>query len=103
MSKLPEIPELKPPVLDAGEHKLRKARPWDIFNKNIEKVSVEIQKERMEICKECPMFIKLTSQCKECGCFMEAKTKLPDAFCPLEKWDRVLLNKNSINYKKIEE
>jgi hypothetical protein len=39
--------------------------------------------------------IKLTSQCKKCGCFMEAKTKLPNAECPIGKWDKV-----SVSYKK---
>lgn len=64
----------------------KKARPWDIFNKNLEKVSDQIQKERMEICRGCDHFIKMTNQCTECGCIMTLKTKLPHAECPINKW-----------------
>lgn len=64
----------------------RPARPWDLFNKNIEKVGTQIHEERMSICNNCPEFIALTTQCKECGCFMNLKTKLPNAYCPLNKW-----------------
>ena len=70
----------------------KKARPWDLFNKNIEKVSIDIASQRFEICKACPELIKLTSQCKKCGCFMEAKTKLPHAECPIGKWDKVVIS-----------
>lgn len=67
----------------------RPARPWDIFNKNLGKVEIEIADERMAICKECPEYISLTHQCKECGCIMNSKTKLPNAECPLGKWGQV--------------
>jgi len=70
----------------------KKARPWDLFNKNIEKVNTDIANQRFEICKVCPELIKLTSQCKKCGCFMEAKTKLPHAECPIGKWDKVVIS-----------
>jgi hypothetical protein len=72
----------------------KKARPWDIFNKNIEKVETVIAKERMAICNACPELLP-TGNCKKCGCFMSLKTKLPHAFCPLNKWDKV-----SVNYKE---
>lgn len=64
----------------------RPARPWDIFNKKIGRVSDIVAKERLEICSKCPRFIKTTTQCKECGCFMNMKTKLPNAECPIGKW-----------------
>jgi hypothetical protein len=67
----------------------RPARPWDLFNKNIGRVQTEVAAERFEICKACPEYIKTTHQCKECGCIMNAKVKLPNAFCPLGKWDAV--------------
>jgi hypothetical protein len=67
----------------------RPARPWDIFNKNLRRVENEIRDERLEICNACPQLIKLTSQCKECGCLMNVKTKLPNASCPLGKWDAI--------------
>ena len=66
----------------------RPARPWDLFNKKIGRVTDIVAKERMEICRGCPHLIKVTHQCKECGCFMDAKTKLPNASCPIGKWDQ---------------
>jgi hypothetical protein len=70
----------------------RKARPWDLFNKNLGRVETSIAEERYEICSTCPKLIKLTGQCKECGCFMQQKVKLPHAFCPLYKWDPVAVS-----------
>lgn len=67
----------------------KKARPWDLFNKNIGRVETEIATERFDICKTCPELIHLTSQCKKCGCLMNQKTKLPNAECPLGKWGQV--------------
>lgn len=66
----------------------RPARPWDLFNKNLGRVETEIAQERMAICKECPSLLP-TGTCSECGCIMSLKTKLPNAFCPLEKWKQV--------------
>lgn len=98
-NNLPKIPPLTPIVPEIVKGN-RKVRPWDIFNKNIEKVSTELQKERMAICLECPSLMKLTNQCKECKCFMDAKTKLPDAFCPLLKWGRVEVPESTIDFKE---
>ena len=67
----------------------RPARPWDIFNKNIGRVTESVAAKRFEICKQCPEYIKATHQCKECGCIMNLKTKLPNASCPLHKWEAV--------------
>lgn len=64
----------------------KEARPWDLFNKNLGRVELEVSQKRLDICKECPRFIKTTTQCKECGCIMRLKTKLPNASCPLGKW-----------------
>jgi hypothetical protein len=71
------------------ENKKRAARPWDLLNKNIGRVETIVAKERLSICQECPRFAKLTNQCKECGCQMNLKTKLPNSFCPLGKWEAV--------------
>jgi hypothetical protein len=62
------------------------ARPWDLFNKKIGRVSGEIAKERLDICKACPKYVKTTHQCLECGCIMNLKVKLPNAECPIGKW-----------------
>jgi hypothetical protein len=67
----------------------RPARPWDIFNKNLQKVEGQMLEERLAICKECPSYIGATHQCKECGCIMNLKAKLPNAECPLGKWGQV--------------
>lgn len=75
-----------------SEEKNRPARPWDLFNKNIGRVETEVAKERLAICLQCPELIKLTKQCKKCGCLMEAKTKLPNASCPLGKWQEVRIS-----------
>jgi hypothetical protein len=69
----------------------RPARPWDLFNKNLGRVSEEVGATRMDICKACPELLP-TGNCKECGCFMSAKTKLPNASCPLGKWDVVRIS-----------
>ena len=73
----------------------RPARPWDLFNKNIGRVETDIAQERLAICKGCDKFISATTQCKECGCIMKLKTKLPNASCPLHKWEAV-----DISYKE---
>ena len=98
--KDPEVPELSYPNLGiSDESKSRPVRPWDIFNKNVEKVARDIQQERLAICMECPRLIKATKQCKECGCFMEIKTKLFDADCPLDKWDSIIIDRDQFDYK----
>lgn len=64
----------------------REVRPWDFFKKDTKYASVEVAKERMNICKSCEHFFKLTQQCKICLCLMQAKTILADAECPKRKW-----------------
>jgi hypothetical protein len=64
----------------------RSAKPWDILNPKIEKVTSEVQKTRYSICEKCPRFFSMTNQCLECGCFMNIKTHLSNATCPLNNW-----------------
>lgn len=66
----------------------RPVRPWDLFNKKMGRVPVEIHDERYNICKGCEHFLKITKQCTKCGCFMHEKTKLSDAECPINKWGK---------------
>ena len=73
----------------------RPARPWDLFNKNIGRVEGEIAEKRLSICKVCPEYISLSHQCKKCGCIMNAKVKLPNASCPLHKWEAVQMSMSS--------
>ncbi len=54
----------------------------DIWNWNFAKP--EKAKERIDICKECP--VRSKNICTACGCFLPWKTKLENAKCPLEMW-----------------
>jgi hypothetical protein len=67
----------------------RAARPWDLLNRQLGRVDRETARERLDACRCCPRLSKLTRQCSECGCFMALKVKLPNASCPLGKWDQV--------------
>jgi hypothetical protein len=57
-----------------------------VENLIIDKVSPEIQKERISICRNCDKLYKPTEQCKLCGCFMNVKTWMPHIRCPAHKW-----------------
>ena len=70
----------------------RPARPWDLFNKNLGRVQGEIAEQRLDMCKGCEHYVKATHQCTECGCIMNAKVKLPNASCPIGKWDAVRIS-----------
>lgn len=65
----------------------RSAKPWDLLNPNMVKVSQDIVKERLSICATCPEFFTPTKTCKKCGCIMILKAKLGNASCPIGKWD----------------
>lgn len=67
-------------------------RPWDIFNKEIEKISKEIKEERLKICNSCEFLIKKVNICKKCGCAMNVKTGLAESSCPIGKWQSVKIN-----------
>lgn len=71
----------------------KKARPWDLFNHNIEKIDVNDEefKKRISFCNSCEHLLKATRQCKKCGCFMDQKAKLPHADCPVGKWGKVIV------------
>lgn len=78
--------------------KERPARPWDLFNKNIGRVTEELKQERLDICKACEHFNKPGPQlCGQCGCFMPAKASLPNAWCPVHKWEAVDLRNVEFN------
>lgn len=62
----------------------RPARPWDLFNPGIERVSSELRNARMDICRGCPNLH--AGICSECGCVMSLKTTLINASCPIGKW-----------------
>jgi hypothetical protein len=64
-------------------------RPWDLFNKNKERVLAQVKEDRMAICRNCEFFIALTNQCTKCGCIMPLKASLAEAECPIHKWGQV--------------
>jgi hypothetical protein len=68
------------------------AKPWDILNPSIPKVSKELAEERMSICHSCPSL--MAGMCRECFCIMKVKTTLSNAYCPLGKW--TASNENTI-------
>lgn len=49
-------------------------------------VSGEMQRKRIEICKECDSLFTPTMQCEECLCFIRLKTMAKKSKCPLGKW-----------------
>lgn len=56
------------------------------------RVSPEIQQERIDICNSCEKLYKPTYTCKACGCFMNVKTWMGGVSCPLKKWTAVNLD-----------
>lgn len=69
-----------------------------------------IAAERMDICKRCPLFKKVTKSVhicnptmsieniatkeviKGCGCILEAKTRNLESYCPASKWTSINLS-----------
>jgi hypothetical protein len=60
-------------------------KPWDLINGS-PRSPEELAQYRLEICKGCEHFSKLSLRCKKCGCFMKLKTQLEKAYCPIGKW-----------------
>ena len=46
--------------------------------------------KRREVCDSCDKLSSIlgVKTCSECGCSIWAKSMLPDAKCPLDKWDK---------------
>ena len=61
-------------------------KPWDLLNPNSPRSPEELAAYRLEICKTCPFYRKLSNTCRKCGCFMKLKTTLAHAKCPEGKW-----------------
>jgi rRNA maturation protein Nop10 len=66
----------------------KEARPWDLLRTDIEHVPDDIQNARLKACHSCEMYIKVPGVCIKCGCLMNLKTKLPHAYCPIDKWGK---------------
>ncbi len=78
----------------------RPVRPWDLFNKNMNRAPSSVQQERLSICQSCPFYRKKVNQCKKCGCIMPQKVKLADAFCPVHKWDQYVVSESKVSFKE---
>lgn len=62
------------------------AKPWHVLTKpNVDK---SVAQKRFDICKSCDALIKATKQCRHCLCVMPLKVKVPNASCPLGKWEQ---------------
>lgn len=49
---------------------------------------LEIAEKRLTICRTCERYLpKRGGKCLECGCIMDFKALLPEANCPLGKWE----------------
>ena len=75
-------------------------RPWDLFNKNMNRAPSAVQQERLSICETCPFYRKKIGQCKICGCIMPQKVKLADAFCPVHKWEQYAISESDVSFKE---
>ena len=64
----------------------RPAKPWDLLNKKVGRVSEAIAEQRYSVCKSCDELSELTRQCSLCNCFMKLKVTLPNAECPKGNW-----------------
>jgi len=81
------------------EENLRQVRPWDLFNKNMNRAPSDVVAKRLEICRSCPFLIKATEQCKKCLCIMPQKAKLADAYCPEHKWEVYKIEESQVSFK----
>ena len=48
------------------------------------KVSDSLYEERLQICKECEMFLE--AMCRSCGCYVELRAATAKNTCPKKKW-----------------
>ena len=48
----------------------------------------EVYKDRLDICRSCIYYFKLTGQCKRCLCFMKVKARLAPMACPEKYWNK---------------
>jgi len=68
-----------------------------------ENVPDPIQKNRLQICQECPFFNPENLKCNKCGCFLMSKTSWASESCPEGKWssqERRKINKNDCGCSK---
>jgi len=60
---------------------------YDPNNRPIWAVPIEVENQRLDICKTCESFDTATEMCSECNCFMPMKVIMPGTItCPIGKW-----------------
>jgi len=79
----------KQPFEPKSEEEYAAVTPLDLLDgRNY--TTKDIRDKRLEICKGCVRFHRLTHSCQECHCFMPLKTWLSEAECPINKWGRAV-------------
>lgn len=58
----------------------------DHVKNGLKNVTPEEQKQRLDICSNCPHIVEDKSRCGKCGCFLQTKTKWASSSCPIGKW-----------------
>lgn len=79
---------MEPPTIAQKTVNLVKAVVKHVANGMVN-VSDSVKKERMNICKSCPLFNPSNTTCNQCGCYLEEKTKWASEKCPLDKWSDI--------------
>lgn len=49
-----------------------------------ESVSKDLYEKRLQICKDCEMFLE--AMCRSCGCYVELRAAKQKNACPRKKW-----------------
>lgn len=80
-TSLPSTPQLVRNVTDSVIKNIQSVVSGNPLN-----VTEDEKTRRLNICKECPYFLKEQERCSKCGCYMAVKTYLKAEKCPEGKW-----------------
>lgn len=81
---------------------------------NLKDVIKEVSNERLDICRECPMYsenrkkdpnfstLRTDIHCTNCGCPLKKKTKSLASKCPLDKWQAYVTSEEQEKLKEYE-
>ena len=65
---------------------MKEVTPADLLNPANYGVPENVQKQRLDFCKDCKYFKDALKQCSICGCLMPLKVKLKESWCPVGYW-----------------
>lgn len=54
-------------------------------------VDEETKNNRLKICKDCEFYEDSLIRCNKCGCFLLIKAAWASEDCPLQKWDKNII------------